>query len=75
MKSTNRLQVSLLIALPFFFWNSIHASKWSLVNSGGFVVDGEFGGSVGGIRDNADGLDSSAGGMYRVHRSNAGRQL
>jgi hypothetical protein len=39
------------------------------------VVDGEFGGSVGGIRDNADGLDSSAGGMYRVHRSNAGRQL
>jgi len=33
------------------------------VNSGGFVVEGEFGGSEAGIRDKADGRDSSAGGM------------
>ena len=63
MKSTNKLQVSLLIALLFFFWNSIHCSKCCLVNSGGFVVEGELGGSVGGIRDKAEGRDSRAGGM------------
>jgi hypothetical protein len=63
MKSTNRLQVSLLIAFPFPFWNSIHWSKWALVNSGGLVVDGELGGSSEGIRDRADGRDSRAGGM------------
>jgi hypothetical protein len=33
------------------------------VNSGGFAVEGEFGGSEGGIRDSADGRLSSAGGM------------
>jgi hypothetical protein len=33
------------------------------VNSGGFAVEGELGGSEGGIRDRADGRDSSAGGM------------
>ena len=32
MKSTNRLQVSLLTALPFFVWNSIHSSKCLEVN-------------------------------------------
>jgi hypothetical protein len=63
MKSTNKLQVSLLIALLFFFWNSIHRSKCSFVNSGGFAVEGELGGSEGGIRDKADGRDSSAEGM------------
>lgn len=44
------------------------------MNSGGLVVDGEFGGSEAGIRDNADGLDSRAGGMYRFHKSSAGHQ-
>jgi hypothetical protein len=44
------------------------------VNSGGLVVEGELGGSEGGIRDKADGRDSSAGGMYRFHRSSAGCQ-
>jgi hypothetical protein len=33
------------------------------VNSGGFAVEGELGGSEGDIRDKADGRDSSAGGM------------
>lgn len=33
------------------------------MNSGGFVVEGELGGSVGGIRDKAEGRDSRAGGM------------
>jgi len=33
------------------------------VNSGGFAVDGELGGSPDGIRDRADGRDSRAGGM------------
>jgi len=38
-------------------------SKWAFVNSGGLVVEGEFGGSEAGIRDKAEGLDSRAGGI------------
>ena len=65
MKSINKLQVSLLTALPFCRWKSSQVSKSSLVNFGGLVVVVvvDVGGELGGTRDRADGSEQRAGGM------------